>query len=176
MTHSKFFPTIVPFPSVTITDHLQQAATDIVTILLAPPSPTVPSLAAGDPTRNAILDLATQLQRIEPIPTPVVPPEQSPSSFPHITSSTSASNAKLPRVKDSTKTLSPPASSPRVKTPYSFSPPTSTLLQKSNLPKNCRFNNTQQHRYHLRSRSRNQGTNFRGLAADTLLAQHIFQQ
>lgn len=172
----KIFPTVVPFPSVTITDHLKQAATDIVTILLAPPSTTVPSLAAGDQTRNAILDLATQLQRIEPIPTPVALPPQSLSSFQSENSSPTSSNAALPRVKDSTEHLSPAASSPRVTTPSTFSLPTSTLLQKSNLPKNCRFNNTNQHRYPLRSRSRNQGTNFRSLTADTSLAQHIFHQ
>ena len=63
-----FFPTTIPFPQVGLTDHLRQAANDIVTILTQPPSTTVPSLASGDPTRNALIELATQLQRIEPIP------------------------------------------------------------------------------------------------------------
>ena len=63
-----FFPHNVPFPKVTTTDYLKQAADDIVTILTSPPSTTAPSLQAGDPVRNALLELATQLQRIEPFP------------------------------------------------------------------------------------------------------------
>ena len=52
-------------------DFLKQAATDIITILTNPPSTTTPSLEAGDPVRNALLTLATQLHRIDTIPEPV---------------------------------------------------------------------------------------------------------
>ena len=78
-----------------------------------------------------------------------------------------------PRVKESSS-LSPPTPSPRVKEQNKT--PTSTLLTRSKLPKNCRYNNALQHKYALCYFSRNSGTNFKGLAADNLLAQHIFQQ
>ena len=52
-------------------------------------------------------------------------------------------------------------------------PVTSQLLTRSNLPKKCRFNNTQNHRYLLRSLTR--GTNFKSKAVDYLTAQHLFQ-
>lgn len=63
-----FFLHDIPFPQVTFKDHLQQAADDIVTILTAPPSPTVPSLSAGDPDRNTLLKIAQQLKRVEALP------------------------------------------------------------------------------------------------------------
>ena len=56
-----FFPTNIPFPQVKLDDFLRQAATDIITILTKPPSSTTPSLQSGDPVRNALLTLATQL-------------------------------------------------------------------------------------------------------------------
>ena len=64
----EFFPHDIPFPSVSLKDHLHQAADDIVNILTEPPSSTVPSLKAGDPTRNAILELAQLLKRAQKIP------------------------------------------------------------------------------------------------------------
>ena len=54
-----FLPTNIKFPEVRLVDHLKQAATDIVTILTHPPSTTVPSLYAGHPVRNTLLDIAT---------------------------------------------------------------------------------------------------------------------
>ncbi len=36
-------------------------------MLTSPPSTTTPSLQAGDPTRNALLDIATSLNRVENI-------------------------------------------------------------------------------------------------------------
>ena len=56
------------FPEVKITDHLQQAAEDITTILTQPPAATVPSLQGGDLVQNALLDIATQLRCVEEIP------------------------------------------------------------------------------------------------------------
>lgn len=60
---------------------MRQAATDIISILTAPPSTTVPSLQAGDPTRNALLEIATVLNRTEKLPvtsspTPYVLPQR----------------------------------------------------------------------------------------------------
>ena len=52
-----FFPHETSFPRVKLKDHLTQAAGDIVTMLTQPPKNTVPSLQAGDPTRNDILKL-----------------------------------------------------------------------------------------------------------------------
>ena len=66
----------IPFPAVTMKDHLKQAAKDIVTILTQPPAPTVPSLQEGDPIWNALLDMATQLRRMEDLPTPPQLPVQ----------------------------------------------------------------------------------------------------
>ena len=66
----------------TLSDHLRQAAEDIIHLLTHPPTSTVPSLQAGYPVRQALTDLATQLQRIEPIPSPVPTPHptQSPTN------------------------------------------------------------------------------------------------
>ena len=65
--HSHFFPHDTPFPNIKTIDFLHQAATDIVDILKNPPSTTTPSLSAGDPVRNALLTLATQLKKIDHI-------------------------------------------------------------------------------------------------------------
>ena len=63
-----FFPHEIPFPQVTLQDHSKQAAEDIVTLLTKPPSSTVPSISAGDPVRNALLEMSEQLQRVEKLP------------------------------------------------------------------------------------------------------------
>ena len=60
-----FSPKAIPFPEIKLEDFLRQAAEDIISILTLPPSTTTPSLAAGDPVRNALLTLATQLQRVQ---------------------------------------------------------------------------------------------------------------
>ena len=63
-------------------DFFRQAATYIISILTAPPSTTAPSLKACDPTRNALLEIATVLNRAEKLPetisppTPYVPPQR----------------------------------------------------------------------------------------------------
>ena len=59
----EFFPHIIPFPQVKLKDYLKQAASDRMSVLAKPPSTTVPTLAAGDKTRNAILELAFMLKR-----------------------------------------------------------------------------------------------------------------
>ena len=63
-----FFPHEVPFPKVTLKEHLIQAADNIVSILTKPPSITVPNLQAGEQVQNALLDIATQLRRVEKNP------------------------------------------------------------------------------------------------------------
>ena len=59
-----FFPHSLPFPKVSTDDFLRQAAMDIVTILTNPTETTLtPTLAAGDETHNALLQLANLLNR-----------------------------------------------------------------------------------------------------------------
>ena len=66
--------------------------------------------------------------------------------------------------------------------PQSFTP-TSVLLSHSKKPKNLRFNNKNDHRYPLRSKTKSTlrsathklGTNFKDLASRLLVAQHMFQ-
>ena len=63
-----FFPHDVPFPEISLKEHLVQAAQDIVSILSNPPPTTAPSLQAGYPVQNALLDIATQLRRVQKNP------------------------------------------------------------------------------------------------------------
>jgi hypothetical protein len=67
----QFFPKKIPFPRITTEDYLKQAASDIVAILKNPPS-SIPYLAYGDTTNNAIVQIATLLGRAES-PPPVLP-------------------------------------------------------------------------------------------------------
>ena len=62
-----YFPSSIPFPEVKLGDFLRQADSDIISILTLPPSTTTPSLQSGDPIRNALTTLATQLKIIESI-------------------------------------------------------------------------------------------------------------
>ena len=62
-----FFPHEIPFPEVKIDDFIRQAATDIITILTHPPATTVHSLQAVDSTKNAIMELASILNRSDNI-------------------------------------------------------------------------------------------------------------
>lgn len=63
-----FFPHKLAFPAITVQDYLKQAAEDIIHILLHPPPTTVPTLSTGDPIRAALLELATTVKRVEPMP------------------------------------------------------------------------------------------------------------
>jgi hypothetical protein len=56
----QFFPKKIPFPSISTEDYLKQAASDILAILQKPPS-SLPYLAYGDMTNNAIVQIATLL-------------------------------------------------------------------------------------------------------------------
>ena len=63
----KFFPKTVAFPEISTEDYLKQAASDILSILKDPPS-SLPYLAYGDATNNAIVHIATLLGRAVPPP------------------------------------------------------------------------------------------------------------
>ena len=88
---------------------LRQAAQDIVSILQNPPKP-LPYLNAGDETKNALLQIATLLQRATkppqintlPAPTPK-PASPVPTLIPNIP-------ASLPRVQLPNRILPPPSS------------------------------------------------------------------
>ena len=63
MTQSNSSHTVFLFLQVKLQDFLKQAASDIVSILAKQPSTNVPLLAAGDETKNAILQLASIFKR-----------------------------------------------------------------------------------------------------------------
>ena len=106
----EFYPHHMTYPTVSTRDFLRQTATDMVDILLKPPSPTIPSLAAGDPVRNAVCQIAEQLQQIRPIPADTHIPQKT---------ATHHDNPHSPRVSKSQHNLAP---SPRVHKETSHSP------------------------------------------------------
>jgi hypothetical protein len=65
---SQFFPKKIPFPKTSTEDYLKQAASDILAVLQKPPT-TLPYLAHGDATNNAVVAIITLLGRAD------VPPE-----------------------------------------------------------------------------------------------------
>ena len=69
-----FFPSVIPIPQVGLEDFLRQAASDIVTILTDPPSTTALKLQVGDTTKNAMLELASIFNRVAPLPKTQLPP------------------------------------------------------------------------------------------------------
>ena len=151
-----FLPHDIPFPQVTMADHLRQAASDIVTILTSPPSPTTPSLKAGDPIRNALLDIATQLNRVEDIRTCQ---SEHDKQLSRVEKNKSLQKAALPRVEKENL------------------PTAEDYTKGSTLPQRLRYQSTPKHKYTLRPRKANNtcGTNFRQLAVQYLTAQHLFQ-
>jgi hypothetical protein len=76
----EFFPKKTPFPEICTEDYLKQAATDILSILQKTPA-TLPYLAYGDETKNALVQIAQLLgQAAPPPPTPQL---QTPDTTPH---------------------------------------------------------------------------------------------
>ena len=151
-----FFPHDVPFPDVALKDHLMQAVDDIVSILTTPPSTTAPSLQAGDPVRNALLDIATQLRQVDNIP----------QALKMMTGHT-----RVPRAIKSDITQAT-----RVDTQQS---PASILQEKSTKPLRYRVQPTTTHKYNLRSRVPapwNQRLSFRHRSTQffTAAAAHLF--
>ena len=148
----EFFPHAIPFPRVTLNDHLKQAATDIISILSNPPSTTVPSLLAGDETNQALLEIATLLGRVQNIP--------------DFDKQKNVVDIPSPRVINKPNSTDPKPKNTNSKiVPYFDSElnpptiiendiiPTSALQSHSNSPKNYRYKNTGQHQYNLRSNS-----------------------
>ena len=138
----RFIPHDIPFPKITTDDYLKQAADDIISILTRPPSSTTPSLSAGDPVRNALLELATQLNRIESISTPDAVSPRVGDSYPTTTSS--------PRVKACTEGKHH-ALEDKSSPPLQLHDSNSALEYTRRVPKNLRFRNQRPHRYPLRS-------------------------
>ena len=64
----RFYPHSIAFPQVNLNDYLRQAVGAIIQLFTALPSTTIPSLQVGDLVPNALLDIAKQLQRAQPIP------------------------------------------------------------------------------------------------------------
>ena len=152
---------------------MHQAADDIVNLLTEPPSSTVPSLKAGDPTRNAILELAQLLKRVQKIPEHIQETNpstiQSPLRVQMKEKETSTNSSISPRVQikeketSTTSSISPrvhdiPYDEDEVDTPSTKRTPNTpiisakTLQQHSNLPRNLRFKNQVDHKYRLRSK------------------------
>ena len=109
-----FFPTNVPFPQGKLVDFLKQAAVDIITILTDPPSTTTPSLQAGDPVRNALLTLATQLKRIDTIPEPSTIDAQTPRVQPPAVHIPLQNDTQIPRVNTPAPSPAPTLHSPSI--------------------------------------------------------------
>ena len=172
-----FFPKTIPFPAIKTDDFLRQAALDIISILSEPPSSTVPSLEAGDETRNALLKIATALNRIETLPEleipnePIHPPLQQ-KIMPPVT----PIQTPIPFL-----TRQPP---PTVTKPSPVPTPISQhhdiVVDKAPAPLPRVVNKSlpqvaQQNRYSLRPRIQHKGysQNFKQRAARHLLAQHM---
>ena len=145
-----FFPHAIPFPQVLVSEHLKQAAEDIVTLLQKPLPTTIPSLTAGDPVYKALRNVAATLNRIEEVPLPRV--NEKTSNQQHALKN----NVQSPRVQKEDKN-----------TPFA-------LHHQPKTPKNIRYRNDIEHRYPLRSRV-NLGTNFKSLAVNQLVAEQLFQ-
>ena len=195
-----FFPTILPYPSVKLDDFLRQATSDIISILQKPP--TTPVLECGDERTNAIVKLATLINKSVSLPVPsasptpnistalsttlpkvstvlfakpltsIIPPckrhslHTIPSPLPHATVS-------VPRVLQSPPSAIPPTASdtdvpaPRVNLPprtlHQITHDAFTQTYQKKSPQPCNY----------RTESR-QGTSFRNLAVQHLIANLIF--
>ena len=137
----KFLPNVIPIPKTNIDDYLRQSAQDIITILSAPPSTTALSLSAGDPVRNALLEIAQLLGRAEPLIQPTTNTSDD-SSSPRVEKiEKGIYGTQVPRVTNKPGTTQPTALDIGV----------NALAPQSRSLKNSRFHNTTNHRYPLRS-------------------------
>jgi hypothetical protein len=155
----QFIPNVIPILQTKIDDYLRQAAGDIVSILQKPPSTTYPSLQAGDPVRNALHELAIQLNRAQPLH--CIDGGDSTSSNTPLTLN---NDTREPSVLDKSSTRAPPQTTfidaPEPRVAKSHLPPTAKQRPVSinsvpvgaleytgaSLPKNTRFRNQHQHR------------------------------
>ena len=165
----EFFHHSVPFPRVTANDHLKQAASDIMSILLNQPITTVPSLIVGEETTTALHEIAKLLQRVDLIP-----------DFNTIKDSVDKSLPRVPNSKVQNQHHAPlndlhviPFDTDEIASPLNSTDsditPALTLQAPSNLPKNVRFHNVGNHRHNLRSLISSQPTDNYAHAA-----QHVF--
>ena len=183
-----FVPHVIPVPELDLKDFLRQAVGDIVTLLRHPPTSARLGLDEGDKTHNALLEVSTIFNTMEPLPqapTPSIPVPASPATI--SIPSSSVPPAPPPRVltPPDTPRPSPPASTPSPRVPkkqlplvplglgFPKSPPSNFSLHQfltKHAPPPMRQSIIKQ-RYNLRSRP----SNFRSRAATYLLAQHIFE-
>ena len=125
----QFFPTIVPFPNVTLEDFLRQASSDIISLLHDPPS--FPTLQLGDTTQNAILKIANLLNRAAPLPEPVALPTTSPSIVQKVPPvPTPATPVVTPVVENTVPTLIVPPVAPIVAPPVTTPVPVPRVMKK----------------------------------------------
>ena len=125
-------------------DFPHQTATDIVHLLKQPPSLVVPSLQAGDPTYNALQDIATIFNQADTLPT-IMDRMQKGASLvalkaqPSISTAPPAHRMALPRVSTTVpdKTTLPPRVSKEIPTPLA------TLMKPQEHPTHSLKRNTQ---------------------------------
>ena len=110
----RYFPTVINFPKVSLTDHLRQARSDIISVLTNSPSQISLDLELGDRVQNAILKLAIILNTADIIP--VIEQLEIKKSVP------------LPRVKES----SPPPTLIKSTHPHKNIQPTAPSLSRVN--------------------------------------------
>ena len=190
-----FIPETIPYPEVSIEDHLKQATTDIIRILTNPPSTsTIPSLEIGDKTKNALLKIADILNTNTTLPAlpaqtstshiqqssapPTYSPTAQPISAPTATPTSSTNNTAVPRVLNPTSVSKKSVSLPRVKEPSKMRDLNKNVLQEIQ-----RTIKTLQKKYPPPTRRSNRlkrpstkYTNGYSTAATRLLAQHIYEK
>jgi len=147
----EFIPHSIPFPKVKLKDFLVQSAEDIITLLTHPPSNTTLSLEARDPVRNALLELVTQLKRIDQLPDSVDHSTISDALSPRMQSNKTIITTSLQNSGPHIIPCDPDdAPSPRVNTHSTHKDIiVNNLLNQSNLSKNIRYRNTSTHSYKL---------------------------
>ena len=175
----KFFLCKITFPSIQLKNYLYQVVDNITHLLLHRPSSTVPSLEAGDLTRNAISKLAQLFKRVEKILAVkisdhtlsprvkkvdlVLPPRVLAKSSNIYNNTTSPEVYPIEYDEDDIDIYNQYSNSK----PNNSVIPMSVLQQCSNLPKTLQFQNQIPHYYHLRSKKSY-------LIPDDAVVQHIF--
>jgi hypothetical protein len=184
-----FFPHEIQFPAVKIDDFLRQAATDLISILTNPPPSTVPSLEAGDTTKNALLKLALLLNpsdditnKIQRQNTIALTTAQSLHRQASSSSQQPSSSTSPPRHSQSepTSTATTPSPTTRPSPPLTILHPVLTLEQKQRLKDILTRTVTAITHDKMKSAFQSyvppsRPFSFRHRAATALLAHHLFQ-
>ena len=150
----EFFPHRIPFPTFTLKDFLQQAAVDISAILMNPPATTIPTLTAGDPTYEAIRNIAKLLKRSDKIPQLQNIDNSPPQRV--INKNSIIKDTPLPRVPDTiSKKVHIIPMEPNESQQSNREPPeiTTEALIPNSLPNNIRYRITPRNQYNLRSKT-----------------------